>query len=174
MPTSNMDFKMMSFFFKLRDFIRPREIILKEVGIELGFSILDYGCGAGSYTIPAARLVGKTGKIYALDVHPLAVKQVNDIAAKKGLANIKTILSDCATGLPDNSIDIALLYDTFHDLSGPDKVLEELHRILKPDGTLSFNDHHIKEEQDVLSGITGKDLFRLLRKGERVYNFQKV
>lgn len=63
----------------------------------------------------------------------------------KKLANVETIHSDCKTGLPDNSVDAVLLYDTFHDLSDPDGVLEELHRVLKPDGILSFSDHHMKK-----------------------------
>ena len=173
-PTSNLHFKLMSFSFKFRDIFLPRENTLKEVGIKPGFYILDYGCGPGSYTIPAAQLVGNSGKVYALDIHPLAVQQVQSIAAKKSLTNIETILSDCATGLPDKSLDVVLLYDTFHGLSGPDEVLAELHRVLKPDGILSFNDHHLKEENEIISRITGKGLFKLSTKGEKVYNFSKV
>jgi ubiquinone/menaquinone biosynthesis C-methylase UbiE len=173
-PMSNFGFKFMSFGFKFRDWRLPRVNILQEVGIKPGSHILDYGCGSGSYTIPAAQLVGESGKVYALDIHPLAVQRVQSVAAKKGLTNIETVLSDCATGLPDNSLDVVLLYDTFHDLDEPDKVLSELHRVLKPDGVLSFNDHHMKDENEILSRITGTGLFTLLRKGEKVYNFSKV
>jgi ubiquinone/menaquinone biosynthesis C-methylase UbiE len=173
-PMSNFGFKFMSFGFKFRDWRLPRVNILQEVDIKPGSHILDYGCGSGSYTIPAAQLVGESGKVYALDIHPLAVQRVQSVAAKKGLTNIETVLSDCATGLPDNSLDVVLLYDTFHDLDEPDKVLSELHRVLKPDGVLSFNDHHMKDENEILSRITGTGLFTLLRKGEKVYNFSKV
>ncbi|MCK4241915.1 MAG: methyltransferase domain-containing protein, partial [Dehalococcoidia bacterium] len=61
----------MSLTYKFRDLRLPRMDILKEVGIEPGFHVLDYGCGPGSYTIPLAELVGESGKIYALDIHPL-------------------------------------------------------------------------------------------------------
>ena len=170
---SNLDFRFMSFGFKFRDLLLPREKILEEVGIKPSLCILDYGCGSGSYTIPAAQLVGNSGKVYALDIHPLAVKQVQSAAAKRGLTNIETILSDCATGLPDKSLDIVLLYDTFHNLSEPDELLSELHRVLKPDGILSFNDHHMMEEE-ITAKMTNKGLFRLSRKGKRVYNFSKI
>jgi ubiquinone/menaquinone biosynthesis C-methylase UbiE len=172
-PMRNIAFRLMSFSFQFRDLFLPRKNILAEVGIKPGFSILDYGCGPGSYTIAAAQLVGKSGKIYALDIHSLAVQQVQNTASKKGLTNIETILSDCATGLPDESIDVALLYDILHELSRPVEVLAELHRVLKPNGILSFNDHHLKEENEIISKITGKGLFRLSRKGKRVYNFLK-
>jgi len=63
---SNLDFRLMALSFSVRDFLQPREDILKEVGIKPGFYILDYGCGSGGYTIPAAQMVGESGKIYAL------------------------------------------------------------------------------------------------------------
>ena len=41
--------------------------ILKKAGIERGMTVLDFCCGSGTYTIPAAKIVGEEGKIYALD-----------------------------------------------------------------------------------------------------------
>ena len=171
-PMSNFDFKFMSLGYKFRDLRLPRKNILEEVGIKPGFHVLDYGCGPGSYVIPLAELVGESGKVYALDIHPLAIQKVKDIASKKQLANVETILSDCQTGSPDNSLDVVLLYDAFHHLSDPDVVLKELHRVLKPDGILSFGDHHLKEKEIVAEAINDR-LFKLLRKGERTYTFLK-
>ena len=171
-PNSDLHFKMMAFSFKFRDFFSPRKNILKEVGIKPGFHLLDYGCGPGSYMLPAAELVGKSGKIYALDIHPLAARMVQKIASKNKLTNVKTITSDCKTGLPDNGIDVVLLYDTFHALSDPNCVLKELHRVLKPGGILSFSDHHMREDE-IVSKVTQNGLFKLSKKGERTYNFQK-
>jgi ubiquinone/menaquinone biosynthesis C-methylase UbiE len=171
-PMSNFDFQFMSVGYKIRDFFLPRKNILKEVGIKPGFHVLDYGCGPGSYIIPLAELVGESGKIYALDIHPLAIQKVQYIASKKQLKNVEAILSDCQTGLPDNTLDVVLLYDAFHHLSDPDMVLKELHRVLKPDGILSLSDHHLKENE-IVSGVTNGGLFRLLKKGQRAYTFLK-
>ncbi|MBE9508860.1 MAG: methyltransferase domain-containing protein, partial [Chloroflexi bacterium] len=85
----------MSYVFKLRDLVSPREEILKEVDIQPGFRVLDYGCGPGGYVAGTAKMVGKSGKVYALDLHPLAIWRVQDIARKKQLANVETICSDC-------------------------------------------------------------------------------
>ena len=68
--------------------------------------------------------------------------------AKNKLTNIETILSDRKTGLPDERIDVASLYDVFHDLTDPKGVLEELHRVLKLDGILSLSDHHLKQDEN--------------------------
>jgi len=145
---------------------------VNEVGIQPGFQVLDYGCGPGSYIQPLAALVGRSGNIYALDIHPLALQKVQNIASKRNLTNVQTILSNCKTGLPDKSIDVVLLYDTFHDLDDPNGVLEELHRVLKPSGILSFSDHHMNE-QEIVSEVTRSGLFKLLRKGKRTYRFSK-
>jgi ubiquinone/menaquinone biosynthesis C-methylase UbiE len=171
-PMSNFDFQFMSVGYKFRDFFLPRLNILKEVGINPGFHVLDYGCGPGGYIIPLAELVGESGKVYALDIHPLAIQRVQDIASKKQLTNVETILSNCQTGLPDNSLDAILLYDIFHHLSDPDEVLRELHRALKPDGILSFSDHHMKENE-IESRVTNSGLFSLSRKSQRTYTFLK-
>lgn len=171
-PMPKFHFKCMSSTFKVRDFFRPRKHILEEVGIEPGFHVLDYGCGPGSYTIPLAELVGKSGKVYPLDIHPLAIERVQSIASKKGLANVQTIHSSGSTEIPDETMDVILLYDTLHDLSDPERVLEELHRVLKPTGILSFSDHHMKEDE-ILSKLTSRGLFRLSRKGKKTYSFLK-
>ncbi|MCP3953679.1 MAG: class I SAM-dependent methyltransferase, partial [Desulfobacterales bacterium] len=142
-PMSNLGFTLMTLIFRVRDFFQPRMDLLKEAGIAAGFSVLDYGCGPGGYMAPLAQRVGATGRIYALDIHPAAITRVKKIAARQGIDNIETIVSDCSTGLSDNHVDVVLLYDIFHDFSRPDDVLRELHRVLKSGGTLSFSDHHL-------------------------------
>ncbi|MCK5474141.1 MAG: class I SAM-dependent methyltransferase [Candidatus Aenigmarchaeota archaeon] len=162
----------MAIMFRVRDFFKPRKAVLKEAGIKQGFCVLDYGCESGGYVTDASMMAGETGKIYAIDIHPLAIRMVENIASKKQLANVKTICSDCKTGLENSSIDVVIFYDTFHNLEEPDRVLKELHRLLKPKGTLSFSDHHMSE-RDIVSKVTNSGLFRLLNKGEKTYSFAK-
>ncbi len=169
----NLHFRLMSLTYKFRDFFRPRMDILKEADIQKGSHVLDFGCGPGSYIIPLADLIGPSGKIYALDIHPLALKMVKKRAAKKHLANLTTIQSDGLTGLPNGSIDVALLYDVFHDLGRPEIVLKELHKVLKPAGILSLSDHHLKENE-IISGVTSSGLFILARRGQMTYSFRKI
>lgn len=170
---SNLSFRLMAAEFRIRDLLWPRRAILEEAGIGPGMRVLDYGCGPGSYVLPAAELVRESGRVYALDVQSLAVASVARIARKECLANVQTILSDCDTGLPDDEVNRVLLYDVLHDLSTPDQVLRELRRVLKPDGILSFSDHHLKQEE-IVSGVTGTGRFRLLKKGKWSYAFVPV
>ncbi len=170
---SNLHFKAMALKLQLRDFLTPPEKTLREAGTKPGFHVIDYGCGPGGYSLAAAELVGAKGRIYALDIHPLAVERVQRIATERGLANIATVLSDCATGLGDNSVDVVILYGTFHGVGNRARLLRELHRVWKPDGVLSFSDHHMKEDAIRRAGTSG-GLFRLLKKNKRTYSFVKV
>jgi ubiquinone/menaquinone biosynthesis C-methylase UbiE len=94
---SSTGFKFMNLAFRVRDLLRSRMEVLKEAGIESGFCVLDYGCGPGSYVVPLAQLVGASGHIYALDIHPLAIKELQKKATQKAIENLKTIVSDCNT-----------------------------------------------------------------------------
>jgi len=169
---SNLGFRLMAFGFKLRDFFKPRKDVVEEVGLKSGFQVLDYGCGPGGYVHAVAEAIGASGKLYALDINPVAIEMVQKIIAKNKLENVETILSDCATGLPDETLDAVLLYDVFHGLSDPNGVLKELCRVLKPDGVLSFSDHHLNESE-ITSKITGTGLFKLQKKGKVTYTFSK-
>jgi ubiquinone/menaquinone biosynthesis C-methylase UbiE len=168
----NWAFRGMSFFFRIRDAVEPRARVLQEVQLEPGFHVLDYGCGPGAYLPDVAAQVTDRGRVYALDLHPLAIQQVRALARRRGLSQIRTIQSDCDTGLPDASIDVVLLYDIFHMLSEPQAVLAELHRVLKPGGTLSVHDPHL-DERAIVGGVTQGRLFALQGKGERTYRFKK-
>ncbi len=170
--TGNFHFRMMALCHKVRDFFSRPAKALEEAGIRPGHRVLDFGCGAGSYSLAAAKMVGEGGKVYALDIHPLALRTVARKAARKRLANLRTIQGDGGSALKDASIDVVLLYDVFHDLAEPDAVLREIHRVLKPGGVLSFSDHHMKEE-DVPPKVTGSGLFRLDERGEKTCSFSR-
>ena len=134
-------FQLMALEYRLKS--RPDSQLreLAEAGIQPGMKVLDFGCGPGRYTLPAARLVGIGGLVYALDVHPVALGTVAKKAGKQGLTNIRLIDSDCSTGLDPESVDMALLYYALHDIEEKDDVLKEIYRVLKPEGRLLYKDH---------------------------------
>jgi ubiquinone/menaquinone biosynthesis C-methylase UbiE len=171
-PISNFEFQRMGLILILRDFFLPPEDILTEADIQPGFQVLDYGCGVGSYTLAAARLVGPKGKIYALDIHSMALQRVKKAARKKGFHNIETIQSHCITQLESNSLDAILFYYVLHWLNDPDSVLRELRRVLKLGALLSFRDSYMKEDE-ILPSVTGRGWFRLLDKKKKTYRFVK-
>jgi precorrin-6B methylase 2 len=171
-PMSDIGFRMMCLFFRIRDrFMNPKKQ-LQKLGIREGQTVLDFGCGSGSYAIPAARMVGQKGMVYALDIHPLAMRAVEKKAKKEGMTNITTILSDRDTGLPDESIDTILLYDTIHMIKDKQALLKELHRVVKSKGLLSILVRHMKIE-DVLDIAEKDGQFSLRDQHGSLLNFER-
>ncbi|MBM2819681.1 MAG: hypothetical protein HW410_1363 [Nitrosarchaeum sp.] len=170
-PMHFINYKTVSLILKSRDLFYPPKYILDEVGIKPGVCVLDYGCGPGSYSIAVAELLAGTGKVFALDIHPLAVNQVSQIAKMKKLTNIKTILSNCDTGLPSNSVDIILLYYLFNDLENSEKVLCELYRVIKPHGILSLSEFNLNK---ISPRLEMTQLFRLVKKNKATHTFMKT
>lgn len=129
-------------FFNL--FLNPRRL-LKKIPLKEGMTVVDHGCGIGRYTLPVAELIGLKGKVFAVDIQPLAIKIVKEKAAKHDLTNVETILVDSYdTGIQDSSIDIVLLIDTIHMIEDCDALFQEIYRILKQDGFIFMDKGHLK------------------------------
>jgi ubiquinone/menaquinone biosynthesis C-methylase UbiE len=137
-------FRAFAFLSFIRDLFHPPKEWVAEASVKAGDVVLDFGCGRGGFSVAAAEIVGSEGKVYALDAHPLAIKLVRTEIRRRGLANVETIHADGPTGLADESVDVILLYDVFHDLASPEMVLAELARVMKPAAVLSVTDHHLK------------------------------
>jgi len=148
-PMNSIGFRIMSMYFRFRGYFSPPTKILERVGIQTGSAILDFGAGSGSYSIPAAQLVGPTGIVYAVDIHPLAIKEIRKKANTKRIKKIHVILTDCDTKLPDASIDFVLLFYVLHDFKNPDPILRELVRVIKPNGALGVIDHKFDKDKVV-------------------------
>jgi ubiquinone/menaquinone biosynthesis C-methylase UbiE len=164
-------FQLMALVFKLRDWYMPPERILDEPGITEGMTVLDFGCGPGSFTIAAAKRIGAHGTVHALDILPLALETVRRAAERLGLRQVRTI-SDCAN-IKDQSIDVALLYDILHEIETIPFIFEELHRVLKPNGILSVSDHHQKAES-ITAKICCTNKFALIRKDRHSMQFSPI
>ena len=146
---------------------------LNKLDIEEGQKILDYGCGIGSFTFPAAKSVGEKGKVYALDRQPAAVKKVQEKAQIGGVGNIDAILSDRDTGLPDGSVDVILLYGVLPEIAGKESLLRELYRVLKPSGYLSTRFCFRMKRERVLEIMEETNLFSLREQRGHMLNFEK-
>jgi demethylmenaquinone methyltransferase/2-methoxy-6-polyprenyl-1,4-benzoquinol methylase len=112
---------------------------LKAAGVQLGQEVLEIGCGTGFFTIPAAGLVGDEGRVYAVDPHPLAIRQVMRRVGDAGLPNVRLIKADATqAGLASGSIDLALLFGVIPSPTLPlDRLLPETYRLLRSEGALA-------------------------------------
>jgi len=132
---------------------------LERVGLRRGQSVLDYGCGRGTFSIPAARIVGPGGIVYALDTDAGALADLERRAEKEGLGNIRTARVDGQASpdklLPEQA-DAILLYDVIHLVDGRGLIVRELAGALKPGGVLSVFPMHVGIDAMLeLAGHTG-------------------
>jgi ubiquinone/menaquinone biosynthesis C-methylase UbiE len=164
---------MMAFDFRIRDLFSPRKNIIADIGIKPGARILDFGCGPGAYIPAAEELTGPSGHIYALDAQPMAIEYVQELCRKRKFSNVTSILSDRATGLPAASIDVIFLYDILHALTDAKPIFKELHRVLKPNGILSVNDHHMKHEA-IIARVTAAGYFKLMERKSKTIAFART
>jgi SAM-dependent methyltransferase len=165
-------FAIMKTVLTMRSLFKNPERILREMGIQKGQTVLDYGCGIGCFSIPAAKMVGNDGVVYALDIHPLAIKAVEKKIKNKGISNVKTILSARETGLPDESVDVVLLYDVLQMISDKERLLEELHRVLKSDGVLFATAEHL-DPNEFMNVFAKTNLFTLVERRGEVFRFKR-
>jgi ubiquinone/menaquinone biosynthesis C-methylase UbiE len=164
----------MSFFLALGHVFIDVRKRLEASGVAEGQTVLDFACGPGYWVMPAAKIVDEGGKVYALDIHPLAIEAVEKKARKAHLANITTILSGKETGLPDDSVDVILLYDALHLISNKQALLEELHRVVKPEGIFSgWVSSHDGSADDLVELARQSGLFSLRERHGRLLNFKK-
>jgi ubiquinone/menaquinone biosynthesis C-methylase UbiE len=113
--------------------------LLKSAGLKSGQKVLEVGCGPGFFTIPAAKIVGDEGCVYAVDVHPLAIEKIKEKIKREVIKNVTPILTNASdTGLPDQSVDLAFIFGLRYVAGGLENVLSEIYRILIAGGVLSF------------------------------------
>ena len=129
------------------------EPFLRKIGIREGDVVLDFGCGSGYYAIPAARVIGNIGTVYALDKNEKRLEEVAERAAQEDLTNISPIRTSGGTDIPleRERVSVVLLYDVIHShhFSSPvrEELFKEIARVAKPRTLISVYPHHMKTEE---------------------------
>ena len=112
--------------------------VLEVLGVVRGVQdLVEFGCGYGTFTLAAAGIA--SGTVHALDIEPEMVDAVRRKCAEAGIANVRAKVRDFVadgTGLADNSMDAALLFNILHH-EEPVAMMKEALRVLKPNGMLA-------------------------------------
>lgn len=127
-----------------RMLLQPPEIIIGRSGIKTGMKVLDLGCGSGPYITDVAKTVGQNGFVYALDIQPQMLKQLEEklsLPQNKDITNVK-LFEASAHNIPldDASLDLVYIVSTLQEIPDKPKTLAEIKRVLKPGGTLAVSE----------------------------------
>jgi ubiquinone/menaquinone biosynthesis C-methylase UbiE len=145
---------------------------LETAGLKSGQKVLEVGCGPGFFTIPAARIVGTGGTVYAVDVNPRAINKIESKMRNNKLANIKPILGNAAhSGLQESSVDLVFIFGLRYIAGGLSNLISEMHRILKPGGLLSFEKTRGSDEK-LVEEVERAGFVKTEKKG-RIFVFTK-
>jgi ubiquinone/menaquinone biosynthesis C-methylase UbiE len=113
--------------------------LLKELNIQPGQVICDMGCGNGFYSLKLAQQTGKQGKVYAVDIQPQMLDMLKRQACEAKIENILPVLgTETDPRLPENTMDLVLMVDVYHEFSQPETMLRAIRKSLKPTGRIAL------------------------------------
>ena len=120
-----------------REVYAKRNEILAATGVKPGMAVADIGSGSGLFTRLFAQAVGPSGRVYAVDISRELLEHVARTAKKEGLDNVIAVL-DTATDvkLPESSVDLAYVCDTYHHFEQPGLVLASIRKALRAGGRM--------------------------------------
>lgn len=113
------------------------EVILQAARLKLGSTFIDIGAGGGFFAIPAAKIVGRKGKVYASDIDKEAIVTLKNHAERAGLKNMVLKVERAEESiLCESCADMVFFGIVLHDFDDVSKVLSNAKRMLKPTGRL--------------------------------------
>lgn len=151
------------------------ERFLKSIGIREGQVILDFGCGEGHYSIPAAKVVGEKGKIYAVDKDKNSLDKLIQLVNRNNIKNIEVIKRESDISLENNSVDFVLCYDVVHYLKDRKIIYNEFYKVLRPKGIFSLYPKHHKNDYPLME-LAHMELRNIIKEVEEIgfYLIDKV
>ena len=119
------------------------ERVMDVLGLKEGSNVADIGAGSGWFTVRAARRVGSSGKVYAVDINRDYLKYIEDRALKEKLSNVRTVLGlEDDPLLPQQSVDAVLMLKTYHEIAQPIRLLKRLRQSMRSGARLGIIDRN--------------------------------
>lgn len=127
-----------------RRWLQPPDKMIGRSGIKPRVTVMELGCGSGAFTLFIAREVGELGKVYAVDIQPAMLRQLERKLSKtenQGITNIELREAN-AYDLPfaDASVDLVCMVTVLQEIPDKGRALQEVKRVLKPGGILAVTE----------------------------------
>ena len=114
------------------------EMMLDLAGVQAGSRVLDVASGTGESTLMAARCVGPTGYVLAVDISPSMLNVAAEAARKEGFTNVETRVMNAETlALDADSFNAVICRIALMLFPNPAKALTEMRRVVKPGGKVA-------------------------------------
>jgi ubiquinone/menaquinone biosynthesis C-methylase UbiE len=152
-----------------REIFDRRKEIVAASGARPGMQIADVGAGTGLLSLLLARAVAPGGQVYAIDIIPKFLAHLDQEKRRQHVSNVITRLGDeRSVPLPDASVDLLFLCDSYHHFEYPRSMNRSMWRALRPGGTLLLVDYRR------IPGKTRKSVLDHVRAGEETFTAELV
>lgn len=123
---------------KRRELLPPKQTLIN-LHLHKGDIMADIGCGIGYFSIPASKIVGNSGKIFAIDIQPEMLHDVEVETRENNISNIEIVLTEGNNlRLEDNKVNFAFVSNVLHEIEEKEIFLNEVKRIISPDGKIAL------------------------------------
>ena len=147
-----------------REVCAKKEAIADALHIEAGMAVADVGSGTGLFLKPLCERAGESGLVYAVDISPVFVQHLRERARDEGLPQVQPVLcGQRSADLPEASVDLAFVCDTYHHFEYPSSTLASLFSAVRPGGELVIVDF------ERIPGVTREWLLGHVRAGKEVF-----
>jgi len=113
--------------------------VLAVLKLKPGDNVADIGAGTGAFSLPFAKTVAPSGKVYAVDIDPGLLDYIAQKAKKENVANIQTVKGEFSDPkLPNHDVDLAFFHDVLHHIQNRQAYLKALGTYIKPTGRIAL------------------------------------
>jgi ubiquinone/menaquinone biosynthesis C-methylase UbiE len=113
--------------------------VLAVLKLKPGDNVADIGSGTGAFSLPFAKAVAPSGKVYAVDIDPGLLDYIAQKAKKENVANIQTVKGEFSDPkLPTHDVDLAFFHDVLHHIQNRQAYLKALGTYIKPTGRIAL------------------------------------
>jgi ubiquinone/menaquinone biosynthesis C-methylase UbiE len=117
---------------------RP-DLLISELDLKPGMAVADIGAGTGYHSSRMAHVVGKSGKVFAVDIQREMLALLDKSMKSQNISNVMPVLgSEKDPKLPPASLDLIIMVDVYHELEYPAEMLRAMVAALKPKGRIAF------------------------------------
>lgn len=139
-----------------RDSWQRVDDVFRELGVAPGRRVADLGAGSGYFTSRLAKAVGETGRVYAVDVNPISLRELRD-ALPKELTNIEIVRGEeDDPKLPAGHLDAVLVVNAYHEFAEYAAMLTRIRESLKPGGRLVLIEPTPRRSEDATRAAQAK------------------